>query len=242
VILIDKYRNENVSCNGEDMMGKLILCPSIMCADYRSLAEEIAILEQGGADIMHIDVMDGAFVPNFACGPEILKAVRSLTKIPVDVHLMINEPSRYIAMFSELGADIIYIHPEAGAHAARTLAKIKDLGKSSGLAINPGTSVEAVKELLPLCSYVLAMTVNPGFAGQKFLEFTTNKIKELGELSSVYGFTLCVDGAISREKITELLQAGVSGFVLGTSALFNKNRPYSDIIREIRAENSKFTS
>jgi len=223
-------------------MNKLILCPSLMCADYRSLSEEISNLGRSGADILHIDVMDGSFVPNFACGPEVIKCVRSLTKMPMDVHLMINDPSKHIAMFAELGVDIIYIHPEADAQTPRTLAKIKDLSLSPGLAINPGTSIEAVKELLPLCSYVMAMTVNPGFAGQKFLEFTTNKVKELGKLSSVYGFTLCVDGAISREKITELFKAGVSGFVLGTSALFNKNRPYADIIREIRAENQAFAS
>ena len=218
-------------------MNKLTLNPSVMCADYHFLAEEIKTLDQGGADIFHIDVMDGAFVPNFACGPQTISCVRSLTKKPIEAHLMIQEPLRYIAMFAELGADIIYIHPEADVQAARTLDRIQELGRSPGISINPGTSIAAVIELLPLCTHVLAMTVNPGFAGQRFLEFTMKKLGELAGLSSVYGFNLMVDGAISRQKITELYQIGVNGFVLGTSALFNKNRPYGDIIRDIRTEN-----
>ena len=205
-----------------------------MCADYRNLSDEVTNLDNSGIDMFHIDVMDGSFVPNFACGPETVKCVRSLTKKPVEVHLMIKDPAKHIKLFADLGADIIYIHAEADLQITRTLEKIKELGCSAGLAINPGTSAAAVKELLPLCSHVLVMTVNPGFAGQKFLEFTTNKIREFGLLSSPCGFTLCVDGAISPEKIKELHTLGVNGFVLGTSALFNKNRPYSDIICELK--------
>jgi ribulose-phosphate 3-epimerase len=203
--------------------------PSILCADHGNLAEDIKRLFN--ADFLHIDVMDGSFVPNFGLGAETLKTVRKYSDIPVDVHLMIRNPSKHVKFFRKLGAEIITIHPEADRQAAATLAYIRELGAVPGIAINPGTSVETVKELLPLCGHVLAMTVNPGFAGQEFLEYTVSKIKVLGELSKKYGFTLCTDGSINEERVKQLYPLGVTNFVIGT-ALF-RNDP-AEMIKSIK--------
>ena len=213
------------------------LFPSIMCADYGNLTQEIIDLTAAGADAFHVDVMDGVFVPNFACGPEIFKCMKKHSHLPLDVHLMITNPAAYIDYFRNLGADTISIHAEADPHAARTLAKIKETGAIPGLAINPGTSIATIKELLPLCGHVLAMTVNPGFAGQDFLPYTMDKLRELGKLAAQYNFTLCVDGAINRDKIIEMSAMGVNAFVLGTKALFlpQPNRPvYAETMKELR--------
>jgi ribulose-phosphate 3-epimerase len=210
-------------------MNKISIHPSILCADHGNLAEDLKRLAD--ADYLHMDVMDGNFVPNFALGAEIFNAVRKHSKIPLDVHLMIRNPSRHVKFFRELGAEIITVHPEADAHIAATLAEIRRLGAIAGIAINPGTSVESIKEALPLCDYVLAMTVNPGFAGQAFLDFTVEKIKTLGELSKKYGFTLGVDGSINAERVRELRPLGVTNFVIGT-ALFKENP--AEMIRKIK--------
>jgi len=213
------------------------LLPSILCADHGNLAQEVIDLTAAGVDAFHIDVMDGTFVPNFACGAEILRTVKQHTHLPLDVHLMITNPAAYIDYFRALGSDTISIHAEADPHAARTLAKIKETGATPGLAINPGTSIETIKELLPLCGHVLAMTVNPGFAGQDFLPFTMGKLHALGTLAAQYGFTLCVDGAMTPEMIAELSVMGVNAFVLGTKSLFypQPDRPaYADTIKNLR--------
>jgi len=205
--------------------------PSVLCADHGNLRGEVAKLTKAGVDYFHVDVMDGNFVPNFGCGSDIVKLIKRETNVPIDVHLMIENPSRHVKFFCEMGADIITIHPEADRQAARTLAEIRELGVVPGIAINPGTSVETVKELLPLCGHVLVMTVNPGFGGQKFLEFTIPKIKRLGELSREFGFSLCVDGNIDAEKVGWLKPMGVGNFVVGT-ALFRDD--YLDVIEAIR--------
>ena len=205
--------------------------PSILCADHGDLKNEVIKLEKAGVDYFHIDVMDGSFVPNFGCGTEIVKTVKKYGTLPMDVHLMVENPAQHIKMFAELGASIISIHPEVDRHPARTLAAIKDMGIVPGIAINPGTSVETVKELLPLCGHVLAMTVNPGFAGQAFLEFTVGKLEVLGQLAKTYGFSLCVDGNINTERVRQLHKIGVTNYVIGT-ALFHDD--YADMIREIK--------
>ncbi|MCL2204787.1 MAG: ribulose-phosphate 3-epimerase [Defluviitaleaceae bacterium] len=213
------------------------LHPSIMCADYGNLENEIKLLTGAGIDYFHVDVMDGSFVPNFACGTEVFKCLKHFSHIPVDAHLMIHSPAQHIDFFHRLGADMITIHAEADPHAARTLARIKDMGLIPGLAINPGTSIETVKELLPLCGHVLAMTVNPGFAGQAFLPFTVGKIKDLCALAVYHGFTLCLDGAMTPDKIREMHALGVEAFVLGTKAMFYKDvsrRNYAATVRELR--------
>lgn len=215
---------------------KKLLCPSLMCADFSKLQDEVEKLDKAGIDIFHIDFMDGSFVPNFGMGLQDFDMVRASTQKQVDVHLMIQNPSKYVEMFATRGADIIYIHPEADQQAARTLEDIRKLGKKAGIAINPGTAVETIFELLPLVDYVMVMTVNPGFAGQKYLEYVNPKIEKLIKLGADFDFEVMVDGAVSLEKIRKLSENGVSGFVLGTSALFGKKEKYKEIISKIRNE------
>ena len=159
-----------------------LLCPSMMCADYGRLAEEIKALDEAGVDIFHCDIMDSTFVPNITMGLMDLKTIRKYTKKPVDVHLMIENPGEKVDWFLDAGADIVYIHPESERYVVKTLAHIKSRGAAAGIAINPDTSLATVEEMLNLCDYVMVMPVNPGFAGQKFIQFTKNKVRALAEL------------------------------------------------------------
>lgn len=215
--------------------GEKLLCPSMMCAEYDALKDEVKRLDEAGADIFHIDVMDGKFVPNFGMGTQDIECIRKNTQKEIEVHLMIEDPGNYIAMFVGLGADILYIHPESDRHPARTLYQIKQAGKKAGIALNPGTSVEAILELLPLTDIVLLMTVNPGFAGQQYLAFVDQKIRRIVSQKEKYTIKVFVDGAISPEKIEELSLLGVDGFVLGTSALFGKSESYAEIFARLKA-------
>lgn len=212
-----------------------LLCPSMMCADYGRLKEEVEALDAAGVDIFHCDIMDGGFVPNMTMGIMDLKTVRRYTQKKVDVHLMIEDPGEKVDWFIDAGADIIYIHPEAERYVVKTLAHIKERGRAAGIAVNPDTSLASISELLNLCDYVMVMTVNPGFAGQKFIQFTKNKIRDLAALKKEYGYKLMIDGSCSPEVIREMSAMGVDGFILGTSALFGKGRPYAAIIPELRS-------
>ena len=212
-----------------------LLCPSMMCANFASLQKEIEDLEEGGIDIFHLDVMDGSFVPNFGMGLQDIEYICKTATKPCDVHLMIENPSKYVDKFASLGAKIIYIHPEIDPHACRTLQMIKDAGAKAGIAINPGTPFETVKDLLHLCDYVMLMSVNPGFAGQKYLDFVTPKFKKFVDEAKNYGgYDVMIDGACSPKKIEMLSKMGVKGFILGTSALFGKDKSYQEIINELR--------
>ena len=211
-----------------------LLCPSMMCADYSNLKDEINKLERADIDIFHIDIMDGSFVSNFGMGLQDTELICKLAAKKVDVHLMIDNPGRYVKKFADLGVDIIYIHPESDRQPVRTLQTIRELGKQPGIVLSPEVAVETIKPLLSLVDYIMVMTVNPGFAGQKYLTLVNEKIMQLVELSKQYDFKILIDGACSPEKIKELSAKGVNGFVLGTSALFNKGREYSEIMAELR--------
>lgn len=155
-----------------------LLCPSMMCANFDELKNEVEALDKAGADIFHCDIMDGTFVPNITMGIGDIKTIRRHTKKLIDCHLMIENPLQKVDWFIDAGADLIYIHPESERYVVKTLAHIKERGKLAGIAVNPDTSIETIQEVLNLCDYVMVMTVNPGFAGQKFIEFTKNKIKK----------------------------------------------------------------
>lgn len=211
-----------------------LLCPSMMCADFGNLKEDVEALDQAGADIFHCDVMDGEFVPNMTMGLMDIKTIRKYTNKLIDCHLMMENPSTKVDWFIDAGVDIVYIHPESERYTIKTLAAIKARGCKAGIAINPDTSIESIKEVLNLCDYVMVMTVNPGFAGQKFLEFTKRKINKLVEQKQAYGYHIMIDGACSPAIIQELSACGCDGFILGTSALFGKDKPYVDLIKELR--------
>lgn len=215
-------------------MDEILLCPSMMCANFSHLEDDVKKLSKAGVDIFHMDFMDGSFVPNFGIGLQDFELVRKSTDKRVDVHLMIQNPSKYVEMFADLGADIIYIHPESDNQVTRSIDMIKAKGKKAGIAINPGTSIESIQELFPIIDYLMIMTVNPGFAGQKYLDFVTKKIKKLCSLKKSFDFDIMVDGAISSEKVQLLREMGVKGFILGTSALFGKEETYSNLLRDLR--------
>ena len=211
-----------------------ILCASMMCANYGNLENEVRSLEEAGIDILHVDIMDGQFVPNIGMGLQDLEYLCKTATVPVDVHLMMEKPGKYIHKFAELGVKIIYIHPEAEVHSARTLQEIIDLNVKAGIAINPGTAVETIVPLLPFVDYVMVMTVNPGFAGQKYIQSVDEKIEKFISLKEKYNFEIFIDGACSPQKIATLSNIGVKGFVLGTSALFGKGKSYKEIIPELK--------
>ena len=215
-------------------MSERLLCPSLMCADFGHLYENVKALDEAGTDIFHCDIMDGTFVPNITMGISDVKAVKAATSKPVDCHLMIENPSTKVDWFIDAGADIIYIHPETERFVARTLTHIRQRGVKAGLAIDPDTSLATVEEMLPFCDYVMVMTVNPGFAGQKFIPSTKDKIRRLVQMKNQYGFKIMIDGACSPEVIPELSGIGADGFGLGTSALFGKGRPYKELMEELR--------
>lgn len=211
-----------------------LLCPSMMCANFDELKNEVEALDKAGADIFHCDIMDGTFVPNITMGIGDIKTIRRHTKKLIDCHLMIENPLQKVDWFIDGGADLIYIHPESERYVVKTLAHIKERGKLAGIAVNPDTSIETIQEVLNLCDYVMVMTVNPGFAGQKFIEFTKNKINKLIKLKKEYDFKIIIDGACSPDVIKELGNLGCDGFVLGTSALFNQGKSYQELIGELK--------
>lgn len=212
------------------------ICPSLMCADFTKLKEEILELESAGADMFHLDIMDGNFVPNFALGLEDVKAVSKIASIPYDVHFMINEPERFIEKFAAYGCEIIYVHLEACKHISRTLLKIKESKAKVGVALNPGTPVSLIEEVLDDVDYVLLMAVNPGFAGQNFIESTVDKVIRLKKMIDKKGYDIkiAVDGGINEMNIPKLYSAGAEYFVAGTAGLFNKDGKYKENISKLK--------
>lgn len=212
------------------------LMASMMCANYGHLEQEVRDLEAGGIDSFHIDIMDGRFVANFAMSLNDMRYIAGATDVPLDVHLMIEHPNNRIGLFLQnlRPGDTVYIHPEAEYHPSTTLQAIIDAGMVPGIAINPGTSVETVTEMLRIVKKVLVMSVNPGNAGQMFLPYVGKKITKLLALKEDMDFRLYWDGACTADKIREYAPRGFNGFVLGTSLLFGKGRPYGEILKDIR--------
>ena len=216
-----------------------ILSASMMCADYGNLEREVKELEEAGIDSFHIDIMDGRYVDNFAMSLYDMAYIARVSKKPLDVHLMIEHPRRNIDLFLThlRPGDTVYIHPEAEYHPSTTLQKIVDAKMHPGIAINPGTSVETVKEMLRIVDRVLVMAVNPGNASQVFLPYVGEKIEQLIKLRSKMKFDLFWDGACGADRILEYAPHGVDGFVLGTTLLFGKKTSYKEIIAATREMN-----
>ena len=210
------------------------IAPSILSADFSRLGEEIKAIEAGGADYVHIDVMDGRFVPNITIGPLIVEAVRRVTTLPLDVHLMIAEPDRYIDSFAKAGADIIVVHAEATNHLHRTVQLIKSLGKRAGVSLNPATPLQVLDYVLEDLDLVLLMTVNPGFGGQSIIEGCIPKIQALRAIMDRRGSEaeLEVDGGVKTDNIARIAHAGADVFVAG-SAVFN-SPDYGATISELK--------
>lgn len=210
---------------------------SMMCANYGHLAREVDELENAEIDSFHIDIMDGRYVPNFAMSLNDMSYIAKSTYKPLDVHLMLEHPNNNIELFIRnlRKGDTIYIHPEAEYHPSTTLQKIIDAGLTPGIAINPGTSVETVMEMLRIVDKVLVMSVNPGNAGQMYLPYVGEKIEKLLKMREEMNFKLYWDGACSRDKILKYGPMGIDGFILGTTLLFGQGRPYGEIIKDIRS-------
>lgn len=202
-----------------------ILAPSILSADFSNLAQQIRMVEIGGADWIHCDIMDGHFVPNITFGPVVVEAVKRSTKLPVDVHLMIENPDKYLEDFKKAGADIISVHFEKSIHLNRTVTKIKELGVKAGVVINPATSVQSLKDIAEYIDLLLVMTVNPGFGGQSFISNSERRIREAVELrkNSNGNFLIEVDGGINNKTIKKVLDAGCDVFVAGSSIFHSDN-------------------
>ncbi len=211
-----------------------MIAPSILSADFARLGEEITAVAKGGADVIHIDVMDGHFVPNITIGPLVVKAVRRITDLPLDVHLMIENADAYLEDFANAGADWITVHVETGYHLHRTIHRIKELGKKAGAVLNPATPLTSLEEILPDLDLVMLMTVNPGFGGQSFIESSLAKIRQLKKMIDDRGLRVGieVDGGVSPKTITPIAAAGANIFVAG-SAVFGQN-DYAKVIAELK--------
>ena len=214
---------------------KIRIAPSLLSADFTRLKDEIAMIEAGGADWLHVDVMDGVFVPNLTFGAKVIESCRKLTALPLDVHLMVVEPEKYFDSFAKAGATGLTIHVEAAPHLQRQIVRIKELGCTAGVAMNPGTPVDCVSEVVSDLDLLLVMTVNPGFGGQKFIGSAIDKIQRARAIltAAKSDAVLQVDGGIARETIAACWRAGADNFVAG-NAVFTASDPTAEI-RTLRA-------
>lgn len=205
------------------------LLPSILSADFARLADEVAAAERGGGTVIHVDVMDGHFVPNITLGPPVVASLRKHTKLPLDCHLMIENPDNFIPAFADAGANWVSVHYEACRHLHRTLELIEQHGMKPAVVLNPATRVELIREILPMVHHVLVMSVNPGFGGQKFIEFSLDKIRELVALRQELGlaFRIEVDGGVAHDTVERVVQAGAELLVAG-NAVFGVGNAEAD--------------
>ena len=215
-----------------------IIAPSILSADFARLGEEVRAVDQAGADWIHVDVMDGHFVPNLTIGPGVVKALRPHTEKPFDVHLMIAPVDPFLDAFAEAGADIITVHPEAGPHLHRTVQRVKALGKKAGVSLNPATPVDAIDYVLDQLDLVLVMSVNPGFGGQKFISSQLRKIEAIAEriAAAGLGIQLEVDGGIDPDTARQATDAGATALVAGTAVFRGGPSAYAKNIKALRGE------
>ena len=211
---------------------KFKIAPSILSADFSKLAEEVRSVEKAGADWIHVDVMDGHFVPNLTIGPVVVEALRPITKLPLDCHLMVSRPEDWVEGFAKAGADMITVHAEATVHLDRLLHQIKEHGCKAGVSINPGTSLALIEEVLDIVDLVLIMSVNPGFGGQQFIETTVSKVERLAEVRGKRKYLIEIDGGVKASNIGMLAQAGVDVFVAGSAIFAARNRGAA--IQELR--------
>ena len=212
------------------------LAPSILSADFAHLAQQVQVVAEGGASLIHVDVMDGHFVPNITIGPPVVRSLRKTTRLPLDCHLMIENPDQYIPDFADAGADWISVHQEACVHLDRTLHLIRNHGAQAGVVINPATPVETLSEVLEIVDYVLVMSVNPGFGGQKFIPNAVHKIRKLSELRGLrrLNYRIEVDGGIALDTVGEVVRAGAEILVAG-NAVFGKGDPKSNAQNLLKA-------
>jgi len=214
-----------------------LICPSILASDFASLGQEVAAIEAAGADWVHVDVMDGHFVPNITIGPDVVKALRSHTRLPFDVHLMVAPVDPWLEAYRNAGADILSVHPESGPHLHRTLGRIRQLGARAGIVFNPGTPLTILEDVIDLVDLVLIMSVNPGFGGQSFIEASYRKIEKARALLDAAGSPahLQVDGGVTAANASACVSAGADALVAGTAVFRGGPQAYAANIAALKA-------